>query len=225
MIKKLDLVEKNPASLISLSSELRTGKRAPLDYLARLESQYDEREPRIYAFVTESQNPFERLCGDLKELIMLFPDPAARPALFGIPVGIKDIIHVEGYPTRAGSRLPPEVIAGHEAAVVKKLNSAGALIMGKTVTAEFAMGVSAPTCNPYNTDHAAGGSSSGSAAAVAAGICPLALGTQTIGSVIRPAAYCGIVGVKPTYGRIPIDGIVPVSNGYIKRAKGGFGYT
>jgi Asp-tRNA(Asn)/Glu-tRNA(Gln) amidotransferase A subunit family amidase len=159
----------------------------------------------------ESQNPFERLRGDLEQLIMFFPNPAARPALFGIPVGIKDIIHVEGYLTRAGSRLPPEVIAGHEAAVVKKLKEAGALIMGKTVTAEFAMGESAPTCNPYNTDHTAGGSSSGSAAAVAAGICPLALGTQTIGSVIRPAAYCGIVGFKPTYGRIPIDGIVPVS--------------
>jgi Asp-tRNA(Asn)/Glu-tRNA(Gln) amidotransferase A subunit family amidase len=211
MIKKLYLVEKSPAGLVSLSSELRTGKRALLDYLTRLESLYDEREPRIHAFVTESQNPFERLRGDLEQLIMLFPDPVARPALFGIPVGIKDIIHVEGYPTRAGSRLPPEVIAGHEAAVVKKLKSAGALIMGKTVTAEFAMGASAPTCNPYNTDHAAGGSSSGSAAAVATGLCPLALGTQTIGSVIRPAAYCGIVGVKPTYGRIPIDGMVPVS--------------
>jgi len=211
MMKTIDLAEKSPNGLVSLSSELRTGKRSSVDYLSRLETLFEQREPFIKAFVPEFQNRFKRLRNDLEELNTLFPDPTIYPPLFGIPVGIKDIIHVDGFPTRAGGMLPPEVIGGSEAAFVKKLKSAGALIMGKTVTAEFAMGASAPTCNPHNTDHTAGGSSSGSAAAVAAGICPLALGTQTIGSVIRPAAYCGIVGVKPTFGRIPMDGIIPVS--------------
>ena len=210
-MKTIDLAEKRPAGPVSLSIELRTGKRSSIDYLTRLENRYDEREPHIKAFVPESQNRFKRLRNDLEHLNTLFPDPTVYPPLFGIPVGIKDIIHVDGFPTRAGGMLPPEVIGGPEASVVKKLKSAGALIMGKTVTAEFAMGASAPTCNPYNTEHTAGGSSSGSAAAVAAGLCPLALGTQTIGSVIRPAAYCGIVGVKPTYGRISVYGIIPAS--------------
>ena len=88
------------------------------------------------------------------------------------------------------------------------LRSAGAIILGKTVSTEFAWAEPGPTRNPHNLAHTPGGSSSGSAAAVAAGFCPLALGTQTIGSVIRPAAFCGIVGFKPSYGRISTDGLV-----------------
>ena len=129
--------------------------------------------------------------------------------LYGVPVGVKDIIHVDGLPTRAGSALPPEVLAGPQATVVDRLRAAGAVVAGKTVTAEFAMTAPGPTRNPRNPAHTPGGSSSGSAAAVAAGLVPLAVGTQTVGSVIRPAAYCGIVGFKPTYGRIPADGVIP----------------
>ena len=128
-----------------------------------------------------------------------------------MPVGIKDIFHVEGFATRAGSRLPPEVLAGEEGPAVAALKAAGALILGKTVSTEFAYFAPGPTRNPRNLEHTPGGSSSGSAAAVAAGLAPLALGSQTIGSTLRPAAYCGIAGYKPSYDRVPRDGIVPLA--------------
>jgi Asp-tRNA(Asn)/Glu-tRNA(Gln) amidotransferase A subunit family amidase len=126
-------------------------------------------------------------------------------------VGVKDIFHVDGLPTRAGSELPPGELVGPEAAVVTALRRAGALVFGKTVTTEFAYFEPGQTRNPHDLAHTPGGSSSGSAAAVAAGMCPLALGTQTIGSVVRPASFCGVVGFKPSYGRVPLDGVVPLS--------------
>jgi Asp-tRNA(Asn)/Glu-tRNA(Gln) amidotransferase A subunit family amidase len=140
-----------------------------------------------------------------------YPDPASRPPLYGVPIGVKDISHVDGLPTYAGSRLPPHLLAGPEAECVTQLKNAGALVLGKTVTTEFAYFAPGPTRNPHNPNHTPGGSSSGSAAAVAAGLCPLALGTQTIGSVLRPAAFCGVLGFKPTSGRIPMAGVIPLS--------------
>jgi Asp-tRNA(Asn)/Glu-tRNA(Gln) amidotransferase A subunit family amidase len=104
--------------------------------------------------------------------------------------------------------VPPELFAGPEATCVLWLREAGALIFGKSVTTEFAYFEPGPTRNPHNPEHTPGGSSSGSAAAVAAGFCPLAVGSQTIGSVIRPAAFCGVVGFKPTLNRIPTKGLV-----------------
>lgn len=141
---------------------------------------------------------------------------AAAPAgpLSGVPVGIKDIIHVDGLATTAGSRLPPAELAGPEAAAVSLLRAAGAVVLAKTVTTEFALFAPGPTRNPRNPGHTPGGSSSGSAAAVAAGFCPLALGTQTCGSVIRPAAYCGVVGYKPSYGRISTGGVLLVAESF-----------
>ncbi len=143
-----------------------------------------------------------------------FPDPVDRPPLFGVLFGVKDIFHAADFVTQAGSRVPPWVFGGdqgEEAEVVSLLREAGALVLAKTVTTEFAYFEPGPTRNPHNLDHTPGGSSSGSAAAVAAGFCPLALGTQTVGSVIRPAAFCGIVGFKPTYDRIPKEGVIPFS--------------
>jgi Asp-tRNA(Asn)/Glu-tRNA(Gln) amidotransferase A subunit family amidase len=118
---------------------------------------------------------------------------------------------VDGFPTRAGSKLPPEELTGPQAKSVTQLKAAGALILGKTVTTEFAYFEPGPTRNPHNIDHTPGGSSSGSAAAVASGMAPLALGTQTIGSIIRPAAFCGVVGFKPTAKRISAAGVIPLS--------------
>ncbi|GLW55654.1 amidase [Kitasatospora phosalacinea] len=135
--------------------------------------------------------------------------PGGGLPLFCVPVAVKDVLRVDGLPTRAGSALPAGVFAGPQAAAVDRLRDAGALVAGKAVTAEFAMSAPGPTRNPHHPEHTPGGSSSGSAAAVGAGLVPLALGTQTIGSVIRPAAYCGVVGFKPTSGRIPLDGVVP----------------
>ncbi|MNC18530.1 Glutamyl-tRNA(Gln) amidotransferase subunit A [compost metagenome] len=133
---------------------------------------------------------------------------AAKPALYGVPVGIKDLLHVEGLLTRAGSGLPAGVLTGQEGSLIRRLRSLGALIAGKTVTEEFAYNGPIATRNPYNTYHTPGGSSAGSAAAVAAGLCPLAIGTQTLRSVIAPASFCGVVGFKPSYGRVPLDGVI-----------------
>ena len=132
--------------------------------------------------------------------------PTVRPPLYGALVAVKDIFNVDRMPTRAGSAVPPESFSGREADVVSRLREAGALVLGKAVTTEFAYFASGATANPHNRAHTPGGSSSGSAAAIAAGIAPLALGSQTVGSVIRPASFCGVVGFKPSYDRIPTGG-------------------
>jgi aspartyl-tRNA(Asn)/glutamyl-tRNA(Gln) amidotransferase subunit A len=137
--------------------------------------------------------------------------PSAPGALRGVPVGIKDIFHVQGMPTRAGSRPFAHSRPASDAASVARLRAAGAIILGKTHTTEFAFRDPAPTRNPWNPAHTPGGSSSGSAAAVAARMVPAALGTQTVGSVLRPAAYCGVVGFKPTHGLVPADGVIPLA--------------
>ena len=164
-------------------------------------------DPAIEAFVAEPGRR-ERLQKEAAEVGTRWPDRGDRPALFGVAVGIKDIMRVDGLPTRAGSALPAEALAGAQAPLVDRLLAAGAVVAGKTVTAEFAVLAPGPTRNPYDPAHTPGGSSSGSAAAVAAGMVPLAIGTQTIGSMIRPAAYCGVAGFKPTYGRIPVAGVI-----------------
>jgi Asp-tRNA(Asn)/Glu-tRNA(Gln) amidotransferase A subunit family amidase len=178
--------------------------------LDRLEALFAVREPEVRAFLPEERR-FERLRRQAAALAERWPDAARRPPLFGLPVGVKDIFHVDGFDTRAGSRLPPAELAGPEAASVTALKTAGALILGKTVSTEFAFFAPGPTRNPWNLEHTPGGSSSGSAAAVAAGLSPLALGTQTIGSLLRPAAFCGVVGFKPSYERISRDGVIPLA--------------
>jgi aspartyl-tRNA(Asn)/glutamyl-tRNA(Gln) amidotransferase subunit A len=131
--------------------------------------------------------------------------------LAGVPVGLKDIIYTAGLRTAAGSRVYANFVPTYDATVTVRLQQAGAIILGKTVTTEFATADPSPTRNPWNLEHTPGGSSSGSAASVAARIVPAALGSQTGGSTLRPASYCGIVGLKPTYGRISRYGVIPVS--------------
>jgi Asp-tRNA(Asn)/Glu-tRNA(Gln) amidotransferase A subunit family amidase len=194
----------------SLTQSFRAGEISAKELISNLQSLYDSREPQVLSFLPEP-NRFERLQKETNELIVRFPDPQNRPSLFGMTVGVKDIFYVDGFVTQAGSKLPAEELQGTEAASVAKLKNAGALIMGKTVTTEFAYFFPGPTRNPHNPEHTPGGSSSGSAAAVGAGLCDLALGTQTIGSIIRPAAFCGTVGFKPTYERISRDGVIPLS--------------
>lgn len=131
--------------------------------------------------------------------------------LHGVPVGIKDIIDTMDMPTEDGTVLHAGRTPAHDATVVAMLRAAGAVIMGKTVTTECATYTPGKTRNPHNPEHTPGGSSSGSAAAVAAGMVPLALGSQTNGSVIRPAAYCGVYGFKPSHGLIPRGGVLKLS--------------
>ncbi|MGY8826308.1 MAG: amidase [Candidatus Latescibacterota bacterium] len=167
----------------------------------------EKRDGQIQALVTEGDRA-GRLQSEIRALAEKYPAGSEKPPLFAIPIGVKDIFHVDGLPTRAGSALPTEALQGAEAPCVTALKDAGALVLGKTVTTEFAYFEPGPTRNPHNLAHTPGGSSSGSAAAVAAGYCPLALGTQTVGSVIRPAAFCGVIGFKPSYGRVNTQGII-----------------
>src|SRR5213593_280894 len=143
-------------------------------------------------------------------------DAAVRPGatlgvLHGVPIGVKDIIDVAGMPTTAGARAFAHTRPTRDATCVARLRAAGAIVLGKTHTTQFAYRDPAPTRNPWNLACTPGGSSSGSAAAVAARTVPLALGTQTIGSNVRPASYCGLVGLKPTLGRISTRGVMALS--------------
>ena len=144
----------------------------------------------------------------LKAFEVLPSDTTRRPGpLSGIPVGIKDIIATSDMVTTNGSPIYRDHVPAADAWVVERLRNLGATIFGKTVSTEFAWRQPGPTVNPWNSQHTPGGSSSGSAAAVAAGIVPLALGSQTLGSVVRPAAFNGVVGFKPSFGAIPRIGV------------------
>ena len=132
---------------------------------------------------------------------------SSRGVLHGVPIGAKDVIDTADQPTGYGSPIYPDHHPARDAACISRLRDAGALILGKTVTTEFAFAHPAGTRHPVSPEHTPGGSSSGSAAAIADGMVPAALGTQTGGSTIRPSAYCGIVGYKPAFGSIPVEGL------------------
>ncbi|MCE7982106.1 MAG: amidase [Caldilinea sp. CFX5] len=197
----------NAAPLADTVQQLHDNQDNLTLYLDQMEQRINAVNPHVAALLPEADR-FTRLRRAAQALQAQYPTPAQRPPLYGALVGIKDILRVDGFPTQGGSQLPPERLAGPEAVVVRQLRAAGALLAGKTVTTEFAYFEPGPTRNPHNLNHTPGGSSSGSAAAVAAGLCHLALGTQTIGSVIRPAAYCGVVGFKPSFDRIATEGLL-----------------
>jgi Asp-tRNA(Asn)/Glu-tRNA(Gln) amidotransferase A subunit family amidase len=134
-----------------------------------------------------------------------------RGPLHGVPVAVKDIVDTADQPTAYGSPIHAGHRPARDATAVARLREAGAVIVGKTVTTEFALFQPGPTTNPHDVTRTPGGSSSGSAAAVAAGVVPLAVGTQTAGSVVRPASFCGVLGAKPTFGAVPTDGVKPCS--------------
>lgn len=198
-------MEPHALGLRALHAAFREGRLTVPDYVEALNGRVAALEPRIQAFewfeparaMAEAE---ERSGGILKEL-----------PLYGVAVGVKDIIATRGIPTRMGSRIFAGHVPGRSAWLVRRLEALGGLVMGKTVTTEFAFRHPGKTRNPWNIAHTPGGSSSGSAAAVAAGFVPVAVGTQTLGSVIRPAAYCGVVGYKPSFGAISRDGVWPFS--------------
>src|SRR5215471_7840232 len=136
---------------------------------------------------------------------------ASSPPLHGLPIGIKDIIDTADLPTEYGSSIYQGYRPQADAPCVSALKRAGAVILGKTVTTQLAYFTPGKTRNPHNPEHTPGGSSSGSAAAVADFMVPAALGTQTAGSIIRPASYCGVIGFKPTFGQVPMHGIKPLA--------------
>ncbi len=195
-------------TITQASAEIRAGRLAPLELLRACFSQIDALDGRLHAWVSVDREGAERSARRLQEELA---HGRYRGPLHGIPVGIKDIINTKGLPTAAGAKHLYNLLPKEDATVVARLRRSGAVIPGKTVTTPFACFDPAETRNPWNPVHTPGGSSSGSAAAVAARMCPAALGSQTGGSISRPAAYCGLVGLKPTFGRISLHGILPVS--------------
>lgn len=137
----------------------------------------------------------------------------SRALLHGVPVGVKDVIDVAGMPTRGGApELYTDVPVADDAPLVSHLRTHGSILLGKTASARYGMMIPGPTRNPHDTSRSPGASSSGSAAAVADGMVPVAVGTQTAGSILRPAAYCGVVGYKPTFGSVSAGGTLPLSS-------------
>ena len=197
----------DPQPLRRVVDRLRSGSLDLDVYVDELCDRLERAETDVHAYVEEPARR-ERLHTEAAELEQRWPDVDDRPPLFGVPVAVKDIVRVDGLPTRAGSQLPPEALAGPQAVMVDRLRDAGALVAGKSVTAEFAHFAPGQTRNPHELTRTPGGSSSGSAAAVSAGTALLATGTQTVGSLVRPAAFCGVVGWKSTHGRVPKDGVI-----------------
>jgi Asp-tRNA(Asn)/Glu-tRNA(Gln) amidotransferase A subunit family amidase len=208
-----DHLEPSPGLLPNLAHKIgaigtrpRQGQISCVDLLQTCLDQVEEWEPKIHAWVIVDRDHAMRqaraLDGELKS-------GNDRGPLHGIPIGIKDIIDVAGLPTTCGARRWANRIATDDAEVVAKLRNAGAVIMGKTVTTAYAWIDPPVTRNPWNLDRTPGGSSSGSAAAVASGMCVAAIGTQTGGSITRPASFCGVAGMKPSRSLTSRTGIFP----------------
>lgn len=193
-------------ALSVLVGELRRGVRKPTALVDDCLAQIERLDPKLRAWASVNGTAARR---EAERLERRGPQP--QQALWGVPVGIKDIIDVAGFPTGCGSPLASDRPAATDAPIVDRLRVAGAIVLGKTVTTEWACFDPPPTRNPWNLDRTPGGSSSGSAAAVAAEMVPFALGTQTGGSILRPAAFCGIAGLKPGHGALSMQGIAPVS--------------
>jgi aspartyl-tRNA(Asn)/glutamyl-tRNA(Gln) amidotransferase subunit A len=191
------------------AADLRAGRLSPVDLLETCLGRIDRLEERVRAWVFVDRDgaraEAERLTEELKR-------GQYRGPLHGIPIGIKDIFDVFDWPTAAGSRLWANSIARQDATVVRKLREAGAVFVGKTVTTQYASFDPPPSRNPWNLERTPGGSSSGSAAAVATGMCLGATASQTGGSITRPASYCGVAGYKPAYGRVSCAGVVPLAH-------------
>ena len=189
---------KSAIGLTQACELIQTKKLLPDDFLAQCVARADEVEPTLKAFTVRAK------LSDLKQQSKSGP-------LMGIPVAVKDIIGTKDFVTTNGSPIYQDFTPSADATIVQKIRSLGGIIFGKTVTTEFAWRHPGVTTNPWNSAHTPGGSSSGSAAAVASGIVPLALGSQTAGSIIRPASFCGIVGYKASFGAVPRAGAFPVS--------------
>ncbi|WP_322895868.1 MULTISPECIES: amidase [unclassified Yoonia] len=190
---------------VTLRDRMASGILRPTDVAAAFVSQVKAREDEVQAFAAFDEG---HVMAQAEHLDTMRKAGLPTGPLFGMPVALKDVIDTKGIPTENGTSIDAGRVPNADATVVRKLKAAGAVIMGKTVTTELAFLHPGKTRNPVNPAHTPGGSSQGSAAAVGAGMVPLAIGTQTGGSVIRPAAYCGTVGYKPSFGAISRAGVL-----------------
>src|SRR5438552_3172896 len=196
-------------SITEAAAELRSGLITPTELLAETLERIDQLDSDIQAFVTvmRDQAYEEAETAENEQRTGLFRSP-----LHGIPIAIKDLIAVKNVRMMAGSKILADYVPQEDATVVEQLRRAGAVLAGKTNTHEFAYGTyTPPTRNPWNLTHIPGGSSGGSAASVAAGMSPGAIGSDTGGSIRIPSACCGATGLKPTYGRVSTYGVIPLS--------------
>ena len=198
---------------IARASELMREKRiSPVELTQAYLDRIDTLDDRLGAYISVMR---ESALGQARQAERAIQAGGPLGSLHGIPVAIKDIIDVAGVLTTAGSRVLADNVADQDSTIVERLNRAGAVLLGKLNLSEFAIGgtIDHPhgtPRNPWNTDHSAGGSSSGSGVAVAAGLCAGALGSDTGGSIRGPASFCGIVGIRPTYGRVTRHAVAPM---------------
>ncbi|QGQ21405.1 amidase [Gimesia benthica] len=205
----MNLFQTPPQTIADTQQALKAGTLSCRELLEQCFRKIDAEEDVIHAWAyLDRVSAFQQA----DELDAEIQRGIWRGPLHGIPVGIKDIIDVKGMPTRAGLESRDETPASQDAMVVANLRLEGAIFPGKTETTQLACFDPPPTRNPWNQDHTPGGSSSGSAAAVAAGMCLAAVGTQTGGSIIRPSAFCGIAGLKPTFGMVDRQGVILLSD-------------
>ncbi len=195
-------------TIATAAERIRTQQLSPVTLVESCLDRLDQLEPQLRAWVTVDR---EGALAAARQHETEIRNGQYRGALHGIPLGLKDIFFTVGMKTTMGSPIYADYVPDYDATSVRLLKEAGAIILGKVQTTEFAALAPSPTRNPWHLEHTPGGSSSGSAAAVAAQICFGALGSQTYGSTIRPAAYCGCVGLKPTFGRISAYGVYPLS--------------
>ena len=200
------------ASISEVGALYRSGAVSPTEVAGLTLEQIERVDSKLKAFITITA---ESALDAARRAEQELRDGQDRGALHGIPVALKDLIDTAGIRTTAGSRVLANHVPSRDALIVRRLKEAGAVIIGKTNMQEFAYGVPHPdfgqTRNPWDLSRTAGGSSGGSAAAVVAGLCYAAVGTDTGGSIRVPAAYCGAAGLKPTYGLVSVDGIFPLS--------------
>ncbi|MFO0937666.1 MAG: amidase [Gemmataceae bacterium] len=198
----------DPLTIHEASALIQSGALTPSELLEQCLGRVDEYEAKIQAWVHLDR---DRVRFEAHRLTWEFQCGQSRGPLHGIPVGIKDIIDVFCMPTACGSPGRTPSLARHDAECVSQLRDAGAIIMGKTVTTPFAFLDPPKTRNPWNLDRTPGGSSSGSAAAVASGMCLAALGSQTGGSLTRPASFCGVASFKPSHGMFNLERVMPLA--------------
>jgi len=191
-----------------IARRIRSGDTSPTAVVEAALARAEGLEPRLRAWLHLDSDGARQAAGVLAKESK---SGRVRGPLHGVPMAVKDIFDVAGMVTTSGAAPFAHRRNVTDAPSIARLRQAGAVILGKTATTQFAFADPAETRNPWNLDHSPGGSSSGSAAAVAARIVPAALGSQTIGSTLRPASYCGIVGLKPTYGAISTEGVTPLS--------------
>ena len=195
-------------TITQAAEAIRVGKISAVELMENLLSRSRELDPKLRVWETLDE---DTALDAARSAQAEMESDGPRGLLHGIPIGIKDIFNTAGVRTASGSPIYDDYVPDFDSTAVARLRDAGAVITGKAVTTEFASFDPSPTRNPWNAEHTPGGSSSGSAAGVAARLFPAALGSQTSGSVLRPASYNGVVGLKPTFGRISRYGVTPVA--------------